>query len=390
MDRDQRSRRQKSNSGSFAARPHRSVSSRVGLQKADAPRQTRGQASGRQPQSRPRPAQTKQASGQGAAPRPPRQTNPQKPGYRPGAPKRQRRVTQAELLRRRRRRTLFGVLAVLAVLAVGAFLSVNLLFKVTAFRVEDFDRNTLADTGTYSAEEIVAALNLEQGTNLFGFSTKEKADELSQKLPYLDRVQVDIQLPGTVVVKVQPATERFAVPYADGWAVLSDRLKILRTAQERPQGLLSITMTLPDDFDPQVGQYVEPASYNSLLDADLQATAETALLQASAPDVLAELLEQLEAQSLLEGTTAVDIADLSQISITYQDRVLVELGNSNNMEYKLRLAAVALLDPDKGLSAGDRGTLDVSNQLSDGEIRGYFQPYEQPTPTPEPTPEPDP
>lgn len=36
------------------------------------------------------------------------------------------------------------------------------------------------------------------------------------------------------------------------------------------------------------------------------------------------------------------------------------------------------------------GTLDVSDQLEDGEIRGYFQPYEQPTPTPEPAPEPDP
>ena len=38
----------------------------------------------------------------------------------------------------------------------------------------------------------------------------------------------------------------------------------------------------------------------------------------------------------------------------------------------------------------DRGTLDVSDQLEDGEIRGYFQPYEQPTPMPEPAPEPDP
>ena len=41
-------------------------------------------------------------------------------------------------------------------------------------------------------------------------------------------------------------------------------------------------------------------------------------------------------------------------------------------------------------SGSDHGTLDVSDQLEDGEIRGYFQPYEQPTPTPEPAPEPDP
>ena len=55
-----------------------------------------------------------------------------------------------------------------------------------------------------------------------------------------------------------------------------------------------------------------------------------------------------------------------------------------------KMAAKILTDPDKGLSGSDRGTLDVSDQLEDGEIRGYFQPYEQPTPTPEPAPEPDP
>ena len=48
----------------------------------------------------------------------------------------------------------------------------------------------------------------------------------------------------------------------------------------------------------------------------------------------------------------------------------------------------ALLDPEKGLLASDRGTLDVSYQQTDGEIRGYFAP-EEPEPTPEPTPEPE-
>ena len=79
-----------------------------------------------------------------------------------------------------------------------------------------------------------------------------------------------------------------------------------------------------------------------------------------------------------------------QLSFTYQGRVDVLLGNSSSLDYKLRLAAKILTDPDKGLSGSDRGTLDVSDQLEDGEIRGYFQPYEQPTPTPEPAPEPDP
>lgn len=367
-----------------SANKKRSLGSRVGLQKATPPPR-------RAAQSAPRPAQTSPQRPQQTQPRPQSQLNPQKPGYRPGAPKKQRRVTQAEQLRRRRRRRMLGVLAVLAVLAAAVLLSVNLLFKVTAFRIENFDRTTPADTGIYSGEDILNALQIEQDSNLFGFSTAAKTQELSLALPYLDRVQVDIQLPGTVVVKVEPATERFAVPYDGGWAILSDRLKILRLADSRPDGMLSLSMTLDDTFDPQVGTYVEPASYNSLLDAPEQAAAsgdaaeptptptatvapEVVYLQTPAPEVLQTLLTELHEKDLFDGITAVDIADLSRISVVYQDRVRVILGNDTNMEYKLRLAAVALTDPDEGLLPADRGTLDVSMTESDGSIKAYFDP----------------
>ena len=306
-----------------SANQKRSLGSRVGLQKATPPPRRAAQSAPRPAQTPPRPQQ--------APPRPQSQLNPQKPGYRPGAPKKQRRVTQAEQLRRRRRRRILGVLAVLAVLAAAVLLSVNLLFKVTAFRIENFDRTTPADTGIYSGEDILNALQIEQDSNLFGFSTAAKAQQLSQALPYLDRVQVDIQLPGTVVVKVEPATERFAVPYDGGWAILSDRLKILRLADSRPDGMLSLSMTLNDTFDPQVGSTVEPASYNSLLDAPEQAAAsgdtaeptltptatatpEVVYLQTPAPEVLQTLLTELHEKNLFDGITAVDIADLSRIS----------------------------------------------------------------------------
>lgn len=373
-----------------SANKKRSLGSRVGLQKATPPPRRAAQSAPRPARTPPRPQQVPSRPQQ-TSPRPQSQLNPQKPGYRPGAPKKQRRVTQAEQLRRRRRRRMLGVLAVLAVLAAAVLLSVNLLFKVTAFRIENFDRTTPADTGIYSGEDILNALQIEQDSNLFGFSTAAKTQELSLALPYLDRVQVDIQLPGTVVVKVEPATERFAVPYDGGWAILSDRLKILRLADSRPDGMLSLSMTLDDTFDPQVGTYVEPASYNSLLDAPEQAAAsgdtteptptptataapEVVYLQTPAPEVLQTLLTELHEKDLFDGITAVDIADLSRISVVYQDRVRVILGNDTNMEYKLRLAAVALTDPDEGLLPADRGTLDVSMTESDGSIKAYFDP----------------
>ncbi|WP_295423628.1 FtsQ-type POTRA domain-containing protein [uncultured Subdoligranulum sp.] len=381
MDRDQRSRQQKSRGGSFT-RPaaKRSLSSRMGLQKGPAPR-----PSSRPQNRRARPQQPAPPPARPARPqeRPQPQLNPQKAGYIPGSPgmRRQRRVTQAEILRRRNRRRALGLLAVLAVLVLGGIVSVNLLFKVTAFRVENFDRSTPADTGIYTEDEIVAALGIEKNSNLFGFSAEEKTRQLQTQFPYLDAVQVDIQLPGTVVLKVRPATERFACMYSGGWLVLSDSLKILRVELSQPSDLSVLTCSLPADFTPAVGQVLVPGSYNSLLEGDA-ATPESSMQDAA--QILSELTAQLESEGLSDGVTAIDILDLSQMSFTYQGRIRVLLGNDNRLDYKVRLAATAILDPDKGLSSSDAGTLDVSYQQSDGEIRGYFAPDEpEPTPTPE-------
>lgn len=379
MDRDQRSRQQKSRGGSFT-RPaqKRSLSSRMGLQK-QRPQTT----ASRRPAPNPNPQpQLRQAPPAQQYRHATQQLNPQKAGYTPGAPRRQRRVTQAELLRRRNRRRALGVLGVLAVLALGAIVSINLLFKVTSFRVETFDRTTPADTGIYTEDEIIAALGIETNTSLFGFSTTEKTAQLQTQFPYLDNVEVNIQLPGTVIIKVTPATERFTCMYSGGWVVLSDSLKILRSDISQPAGLTVLSCSLPADFAPTPGMFVEPVSYNSLLEGETE-TAETA--HQDATEILMELLDELEAEALSDSVTVLNISDLSDISFTYQDRIQVLLGNSNRMDYKVRLAAVAILDPEKGLAASDKGTLDVSYQQTDGEIKGYFAPEEpEPTPTPQP------
>lgn len=379
MDRDQRSRQQKSRGGSFT-RPaqKRSLSSRMGLQK-QRPQTTASRRPAPNPNPQPQRRQAPPAQQYRHATQ---QLNPQKAGYTPGAPRRQRRVTQAELLRRRNRRRALGVLGVLAVLALGAIVSINLLFKVTSFRVETFDRTTPADTGIYTEDEIIAALGIETNTSLFGFSTTEKTAQLQTQFPYLDNVEVNIQLPGTVIIKVTPATERFACMYSGGWVVLSDSLKILRSDISQPAGLTVLSCSLPADFAPTPGTFVELVSYNSLLEGETE-TAETA--HQDATEILMELLDELEAEALSDGVTVLNISDLSDISFTYQDRIQVLLGNSNRMDYKVRLAAVAILDPEKGLAASDKGTLDVSYQQTDGEIKGYFAPEEpEPTPTPQP------
>lgn len=365
-------RRQRPVGASGRAGQKRSISSRMGLQKdtptrggaATPPRQ---RAAGAQKDGR-RPPNNAQGRPQNRATA---QMNPQRAGYQPGTARQTRRVTQAEQIRRRNQRRLLGAGIVLAVMIFGIVLSINLLFKITAFRVENFDRSTPADTGIYSEQQIIDTLGLAVGDKLF-FSTAAKTKQLQTALPYLDDVQVDLQLPSTVVIKVHPATERFTIMYSGGWLVLSDTLKILRIEISQPEGLVLLAGSLPSDLTPTVGQNLNLQSYNSLLDSTLQATAESA--QVTADQALATILDSLESEGVLNSVTAIDVRDLSDLKFTYEGRVNVLLGSANSLDYKLRMASTVLLDTDKGLAPSDHGTLDISQQQSSGDIRAYFQP----------------
>lgn len=391
MDRNQRSRNQKKSVPPRKGQPsHRNTKS-APPQRSSRPAgsQQRPKGSGQRPAKQPERQPPKH---QQKRPRP--QQNPQKPGYRSSAPQVQRRVTRAEQLRIRRRKAIIGVLCVLAVLVVGIVLSINLLFKVTDFRVENADRTTPANTGIYTEQQLIDATGIQVGDNLYGFSTKEKSDQLLAQMPYLDVAVVTRQAPGTVIIRVQPAVERFKMEYSGSWLVLSEQLKVLRVEPAEPDNLVQLDALLPEGAATTPGSFLtlEPTALATAMPSGT-ATPENAdeadTAQETPNEVLNELLGELDQYGLLDGTTVLTMQNMTELSFLYQGRVSVQLGTANNLDYKIRFAAYIILDTGgDGLASSDRGTLDVSNQQTDGTIQPRFLPAENPVATPEPPPEP--
>ena len=300
MDRNQRSRNQKKSVPPRKGQPsHRNTKS-APPQRSSRPAgsQQRPKGSGQRPAKQPERQPPKQ---QQKRPRP--QQNPQKPGYRSSAPQVQRRVTRAEQLRIRRRKAIIGVLCVLAVLVVGIVLSINLLFKVTDFRVENADRTTPANTGIYTEQQLIDATGIQVGDNLYGFSTKEKSDQLLAQMPYLDVAVVTRQAPGTVIIRVQPAVERFKMEYSGSWLVLSEQLKVLRVEPAEPDNLVQLDALLPEGAATTPGSFLTldaPSEPTALATAMPSGTAtpenadEADTAQETPNEVLNELLETVE------------------------------------------------------------------------------------------------
>lgn len=322
------------------------------------------------------------------------QPAPHQPAPPPDSRGLRRRMTRGEMRRRRRRRRIIAFALLLALVALGVALSVTVLFKVEGFRLEGPEKGTEPDTGIYTEDAILAALNVPLGENIFQFSLAEKEQAMAAALPYLETIQVRRSLPGTVVVRVTPAVERYAIGCAGGWAVLSGRFKVLQVAPDAPEGLVQITGA--EALDPVAGfplaileDTVDAAVGDAAVDAATAGTAGSAG-SSSAPssesgegeeaeqpwlEAVTEVLNGLEACGLSGEVTSLELGGLTEISFVYQGRVRVLLGTANNLDYKLEWASRLLKNENgEGLLETDKGRLDISHLRSDGSIQPVFSP----------------
>ena len=257
-----------------------------------------------------------------------------------------RQISYWDARKQRRRRSIFTAIGVGASLLLGLFLSVTVLFKIETIAVE------INGESTYTQQQVVQALGVAVGDNLFGFQDEKTADALQQNLPYLENVTIKRKLPGGVEVLAQPAVECYALNSDSGWVVLSETFKVLRISAEIPQGL---TLVLgAQALAPVAGQAMD------LGDAER--------LQA-----LQSLTQQLSAQAFLP-VSEIDLTDTLELSFLYDGRIRVLLGTSNELAEKIEWAKY-LVTPENPQSLGEteRGTLDVSSRNENGRMEGIWR-----------------
>ncbi len=274
------------------------------------------QPQGRGPQARP-PARRRPPAPPGGPERPPRREPPRK-GHKPLG-KTARRVTL--------------LLAVLAMAAVTALLCVFLLFKVSSLQV----------TGdpVYSQEEVLALCDYAIGDNLLFAPTQSQEERLESQLPYVEDAEVIKHFPNTLEIRITAAQTAASVSSGGGWLYVSSQGKILELGAEPAAATMQVTGFVSTATQP--GQY-------------LQAEDATAL------SALQEILTALTQREMITQCTRLDLTDLYDIRLWYQDRVECKLGSTAELTYKLDFAYDALINPTTENKIGDKetGVLDLS------------------------------
>ena len=284
--------------------------------------------------------------------------------------RKKRRLTRAAIRRRRRLRRLatFGLL--LCVIGIGMYLTVTMLFRISAIQVQTADGTQVTEIAGYSADSILQTLGVQVEENIFSFDPGAKAAELERQYPLLESIRVVRDYPNTVVVQVTEATPTYAVQAGSSWLTLSDKFKILSADPAQPDGLCTLyggeaTTAAPGE---QLSFAAPEADSTASTSAASDSSASDAKMSA-----LATLQTKLDEYGMRSDVTRIEFADTEQIAFLYQGRISVLLGTLNDLDYKLDRARYMLNNEDgKGCAATDTGRLDFSHVSAGSTRKIYF------------------
>ena len=231
---------------------------------------------------------------------------------------------------RARRRAFSGPL-MFVVVVVAAIFVMSVFFRVEEIQV--------VGNSHYTAEEIIRAVDIEEGDNLFFFDRFAAVGRAFSKLPYIEAVTVERSLPNKVVITVEETTALAYLPLGEEKWTLDHNCKVLgKAAEGEEESLLPVVGMRPGTL--MIGETMETE------DGD------------TAPvEYLAEVLDQIEARGLADRVTRIDFSDPDSPEFDFGGRYTVVLGKREDVEHKFGMFVTVL----GMLKEGDVGVIDVSN-----------------------------
>lgn len=228
-----------------------------------------------------------------------------------------------------RRLLLGGTILVMAV--VTALLCIFLLFKVSDIQI----------TGdkVYQDSEILSRCDYQIGDNLVFLTTGDREEKLKEELPYIENVEIRRHIPGTLEIHITGAQVVSCVSGGNSWLYVSKGNKILEQKDVPKDGVLQVTGL---------------ASLNTAPGQPLKTEDEAVLAAYGA--VMAKIVE-LDAAAKF---TKLDLTDLYDIRLTYEDRVVFKLGGAAELDYKIQFGYDIVSDPER-IGSQEKGELDLSD-----------------------------
>ena len=253
---------------------------------------------------------------------------------------RKRRIYRRKLFLHRL--SIFLISLIFCALIFLAWTFFNRIFSVKEVCVD-------MDTPLYSQEEIVEVSGLKEGSNIFFCHKDEIKSKIEKKLPFATVIDIKKKFPSKILINVGEL-KKFVTFRTDFGFVTTDSLfKVL-------------------EIIPSLGSNVPIVNGARIVDAT---PGDTLCLESlDQKTALVDLMNSL-GKDIMHSIVEIDISNLDDIRIMYENRILVKLGSIGGIEKKKEIMQHILTEK---IRSDEGGELDLSLFLDSGKV--HFLPSE--------------
>ena len=262
-----------------------------------------------------------------------------------------------------------------AIVVVGFLLVLSLIISpvliLTVFRVKTF---AVEGAGIYTKDQIISASGITAGKNLLFADLEESAENIEKLLPYTDEVKLTKKLPDKIIIRCGQTEKAFAIGMTNGlYAVTDKNLKVLEIVGKRPSGVALVVGAVP--YKAELG---EIAAFDTLQEGEKKSEFVDETLS-----LLLEITQALDANGT-KDISLINISEKTDIYLIYQERIVLNLGNSSDLPSKLSLGNKVInsentIDPFQfgaiNLTVVTEAVFNPSDMKDVPEIMYYFENY---------------
>ena len=219
----------------------------------------------------------------------------------------------------------------LAVIAIGVILSFTVLFKTENIIVEG--------CSYYYDDQIISYSNVSLQQNIFIAKMNSTPQDIIDNFAYVEDARVDFNIPDTITITITDAVPAYYMTEGNNYLLISAKGRVLERTETKPDGLPELICG--EVTGKEVGEYIK-------------------FDDPSVPDLLNTVANSLSDNSFT-GIVGFDVTDTTAITLDYEGRIRINLGVSEDLDYKLRTAQAIIdkkLDPNH--TGQVYGNLDVS------------------------------
>ncbi len=218
---------------------------------------------------------------------------------------------------------LFFVIMTLVILCVTVF------FNIREINIQG--------SNIYSTEEILENISLKKGDNLFRINVEDLREQILKKFKFIDYVDIQVKIPDSLDIQVEDASLFLSIKQNDNYIYISKKGRIIdRDNFERNEENIEIYGL--EDVLLSIGDFITKSDNEKIK-----------CLDAIVNDIETEAVENIN---------FIDISDVNDIKLIYDNRVEILAGDLLEFDYKMRLVKFIL---DNKLGKTEFGTINIKN-----------------------------